>query len=578
MRNTMGVSRFLFRMIGKLVARPIRRRIAAFQEATKTPQQVQFDLLRETLRVHADTGYGRDHGFAGIQTLADFRRRVSINPYERLAPYIQQMMQGNVNALVADPAVMLFALTSGTTAARKHIPITQRYLDDYRRGWNIWGLTAMREHPAIKLRPVMQMVGDPDEYLSESGVPCGNLSGFTAQVQKRIIKFLYSVPAITGKITDAAARYYVALRFSVPRRVGMLSAANPSTLLALARLLNEEKANLVRDIADGTLNPRLDLPQPVRAMLGRKLKKNRELAAKLEAMIRRDGALLPSAVWPPESLLLGCWTGGSVGPYLRQLTRYYADTPIRDIGLLASEGRFSIPLADNSPAGVLDITSHFFEFIPENEVDSTQPVVLGAHELVEGASYYILPTTRAGLYRYHISDVVRVTGFHNKTPLIEFLGKGRRFANLTGEKLSEHHVTQAMTRASEAARQLVSTYALAPCWDDAQPFYGLFVEEDNTVVADGMARFVEALDRALCELNVEYAAKRQSGRLGPVRVEVLPAGAWGEWDRKRIASTGGSAEQYKHPCLIGDVDFRRTMTVLREIGPRPKIPAALVSS
>lgn len=29
-----------------------------------------------------------------------------------------------------------FALTSGTTAGRKFIPVTQQYLDDYRRGWN----------------------------------------------------------------------------------------------------------------------------------------------------------------------------------------------------------------------------------------------------------------------------------------------------------------------------------------------------------------------------------------------------------------------------------------------------------
>ena len=53
--------------------------------------------------------------------------------------------------------------------------------------------------------------------------------------------------------------------------------------------------------------------------------------------------------------------------------KYFADTPVRDIGLLASEGRFTIPLTDASPAGVLDIQSHFFEFIPENEINSTRP-------------------------------------------------------------------------------------------------------------------------------------------------------------------------------------------------------------
>ena len=69
------------------------------------------------------------------------------------------------------------------------------------------------------------------------------------------------------------------------------------------------------------------------------------------------------------------------------------------------------------------------------------PTVLAAHELQEGRTYYILMTTAYGLYRYNIFDVVRCTGYFNQTPLVEFLSKGALFSNLTGEKISEHHVT-----------------------------------------------------------------------------------------------------------------------------------------
>ena len=71
-------------------------------------------------------------------------------------------------------------------------------------------------------------------------------------------------------------------------------------------------------------------------------------------------------------------TLSSVGPYLRQLTRSYGETYVRDLGLVASEGRMTIPLKDSTPAGVLDITTHYFEFIPESEGDSPRPTVLGA--------------------------------------------------------------------------------------------------------------------------------------------------------------------------------------------------------
>src|SRR5260370_29159700 len=124
----------------------------------------------------------------------------------------------------------------------------------------------------------------------------------------------------------------------------------------------------------------------------------------------------------------------------------------------------TIPLTDGTPAGTLDITSHYYEFIPESEGDSPNPTVLGAHELQEGGRYFILLTTAYGLYRYHIHDLVRVAGFFNKTPLIEFLSKGAHFSSLTGEKLSEYQVTQAMTQLLRELDLSFTSYGVAPCW------------------------------------------------------------------------------------------------------------------
>ena len=90
----------------------------------------------------------------------------------------------------------MFALTSGTTAARKYIPVTDQYLADYRRGWNIWGLKAFRDHPEVQLRPIVQLSGDWDEFRTEAGIPCGAVTGLTATMQKRIIRWLYCVPAV----------------------------------------------------------------------------------------------------------------------------------------------------------------------------------------------------------------------------------------------------------------------------------------------------------------------------------------------------------------------------------------------
>ncbi|HSQ58080.1 MAG TPA: GH3 auxin-responsive promoter family protein, partial [Gemmata sp.] len=371
---------------------------------------------------------------------------------------------------------------------------------------------------------------------------------------------------LTGKIKDAKARYYVALRFSMSRNVSQFMAANPSTLVQFARTLDAEKESLLRDLRDGTLRHDLDIPADVRDFLTQKLPRDAKKATQLAAVAEKTGHLLPTDVWPAEGTVINVWTGGSMGPYLRQLPQYFGNPPVRDLGLLASEGRMTIPLEGGTASGVLDIWSHYFEFIPEAEIDSPNPTVLGAHELAEGKSYYLIPTTAYGLYRYHISDLVRVTGFFGRTPLVEFLGKGHRFANLTGEKISEYHVTKAMDAVAGRVHLPLTAYSLAPIWDDRQPYYGLFIEEADAADEPALRRFLAEFDKQLGEENIEYAAKREGGRLGPVRAELIPAGAWAAWDRARLAQTGGSPEQYKHPCLIGDMNFRETMQVVREVG------------
>ena len=562
-----NVLRFALRRFGRLVALPIRRKTDRFLRDCLDPEATQTRLLLDLLRRQSPTAFGRDHHFAAARTVADYRKSVPIAPYEYVEPYVERLQKGETDALIAGDRVLMFALTSGTTAARKLIPVTTRYLADYKRGWNMWGVKAYRDHRGrgLAFRPIVQMVGDPEEYRTPAGIPCGNLSGYTAVVQKKIIKWLYTVPPSIGKIKDSTARYYLALRCSIARPCSMLLAANPSTLLMMARMMDQYKEPLLRDIHDGTLKADLDMPSELRAAFAGKLKANPDRAKELMAVADRLGRLYPKDVWPDTGTLIGTWTGGSMGPYLRQLPQFYGEPPVRDLGLLASEGRMTIPFENNTPAGVLDIWSHYYEFIPESEFESQSPVVLGAHELEEGKAYFIVPTTQSGLYRYQISDLVRVRGFLGRTPVVEFLGKGHRFANMTGEKISEHQVTQAMTMAMRRTGFGVGTYSLAPIWDDVRPYYGLFVEEADTVDAAGLSRFLSEYDRALAELNIEYAAKREGDRLGPVRAAVLPPGAWAEWDRGRLAKTGGSPEQYKHPCLIGDLGFRDSVTVRREV-------------
>ena len=53
-----------------------------------------------------------------------------------------------------------------------------------------------------------------------------------------------------------------------------------------------------------------------------------------------------------------------MGHYLERLREWWGAVPVRDVGLLASEGRVSIPLDDDSAVGALDVESAVWEFVP----------------------------------------------------------------------------------------------------------------------------------------------------------------------------------------------------------------------
>ena len=242
-----------------------------------------------------------------------------------------------------------------------------------------------------------------------------------------------------------------------------------------------------------------------------------------------------------------------MGAYLRDYPEFFGATPIRDPGLIASEGRFTIPIEDNTAAGLLDIHHHYFEFIPEDQAGRDQPDTLEATDLVEGGRYFILPTTAGGLYRYHIHDLVRCVGFRGTTPLVEFLNKGPHFSSLTGEKLSEFQVVAAAAEAQKSLGLRLKSFLLLPSWGNP-PFYSLLIERDD-LAADPAAgeRLAQEMDAELKRCNVEYESKRSSLRLGSVRVRSLVPDSWADFQRKRLSKSGGTVEQYKQPCLLADL-------------------------
>ncbi|MFQ5492419.1 MAG: GH3 auxin-responsive promoter family protein, partial [Phycisphaerae bacterium] len=440
--------------------RVLNRLLHASQEATALQERV----LLQHIRKNAGSAYGADHGFNNIANYADFARQVPVSSYQDLAPYIQRVKDGDLSAMFGQgQRVHMFALTSGTTDEPKYIPVTDRFLADYRRGWNAFGVKALIDHPSALLKPIVQVTSPMDESTTSAGIPCGAITGLMASTQKRIVRRYYATPPCVGYIKHADARYYTIARLAMAGSVGFMITANPATHLRIARIADQHADRIIRDIRQGTLSPPGDVPQAVRTELEPTLQPDADRAAKLQKTANRTGRLLPKDVW--DLGFIANWTGGTMGLYLQDFPEFFGSVPVRDIGLLASEGRMSIPIADGTAAGVLEFTASFFEFIPVEQAEDAKPTVLRSHQLEIGQEYLILLTTSAGFYRYNIHDQIRVVDFLGQAPMIEFLHKGSQVGSLAGEKITEQQAVRAFQRACQSLGVGVSTFVLAARWD-----------------------------------------------------------------------------------------------------------------
>ena len=142
-----------------------------------------------------------------------------------------------------------------------------------------------------------------------------------------------------------------------------------------------------------------------------------------------------------------------------------------------------------------------------------------------------------------------MTGFLHATPLLKFMQKGKGVTNITGEKLYESQVLQAVREAMAAmGRSARFVMMLA---DEEARGYRLYVEPDSSAGLN-LEALARDTDARLAGLNVEYEAKRESERLAPLQVRLVRANT-GEAYKQHCVRQGQREGQFKMVSL----DYRR---------------------
>jgi hypothetical protein len=521
---------------------------------TADPEGYQRETLRGILEANAGTTYGREHNFARLRSVADFQSAVPVNTYEELRPYVDRIADGSdPHALTAD-AVEMFTNTSGTTSKPKLVPVTASGRRAERQVKTAWLAHLAGDHPSVLSGQAFYLFNSAEEYRTSSGLWVGSNAGLLYRNTNPLLRSMLVVPYEVCQIADYESRYYVILRHILAAQISMMTCINPSSILLLAELADQHAEALIKDIYTGGLREGLELSSEQYAFFRARLRPDRERARRLAQLMAQDGRLLPSRYWP-RLKVLNSWKGPGVRAFIEKCRAWYGDLPARDVGYGSSEFRTGLVLSDDDSRNIPLPDNYFYEFVPEGDREAylsgrRRPLLL--HQLEEGERYLILQTGPHGFYRYHIEDIVEVNGFHQRTPTIHFVQKARMVTSITGEKVYESQVIEAMERVAAQRPDLKPAFFV--CYADLdRANYKLCVEYDEPRSNEHLGQLLQLFERSLGEVNIEYPYKRASLRLKAPEIYQLDRGASVRFIQ-HIGKHAVMDNQAKIPRLSRDVE------------------------
>ncbi len=490
-------------MINDLMNKIIKTRLPQIEYYMNNPIEVQEKLLANIVKSAQETIWGKFYDYKNIKSPIDFDKKVPINDYESLKPFFERARAGEYNVLWPTE-IRRFSKSSGTTSSKsKFIPVSEECLNEchYKAGKDMLALYC-NNYPINNIFGGMNLAlgGSKHENELNNDIFCGDVSAI-----------------IIDNLPFWAEMYRV-----------------PKKEIALMPEWESKLNKMVESVIDSNVVSLSGVPSWMMVLLKKVLERTNKTIEEL---------------WP--NLEVYFHGGVSFSPYRNQFeailpkhTRYMETYN-------ASEGFFGLqddPKLD-SMLLLLDY-GVYYEFIPLDQINSSQPKVINLADVEIGKNYAMVISTNAGLWRYLIGDTVTFTEKHPYR--FKITGRTKNFINACGEELIIDNAISAFNKACEATNAQMSEYTAAP----------LFIKENNTTLHQWIVEFdkepndftlfEEVFDRTLQEVNSDYEAKRYKDFiLKKPQIITVPQGTFYNWMKSR-GKLGG---QHKVPRLTNNREF-----------------------
>jgi hypothetical protein len=483
------------------------------------PVAAQKKELRNLLSKAEDTAFGKYYQFKKILESEDpreaFSASVPYHSYDKMhSEWWKKILEGGED-ITWPGKVKYFAVSSGTTSDKKHIPVTDDMLKSIRNG-GLRQIKALADFdlPAEFFEKEILMFGSSTDLKQVNDHFEGEISGISASQLPSWFDGYYRPGHEISAINDWDRKVLEVAKAAPGWDIGGISGIPSWIELMLKKVIEYHNISNIHEI------------------------------------------------WP--NFLVYTSGGVAFEPYKKSFERITGKPIIVLDTYLASEGYLATQMrGDTDSMALITDNGVYFEFvpfIPENILEDgsikDDVPALQIDQVEENVDYVLIISTAAGTWRYMIGDTIKFT---NKERVeIKITGRTKHYLNVVGSQLSVIQMNRALEELSEQNIVDAKEFTVAAILEEGEYLHRWYLGTDDDLERDEVD-IARQLDQVLQENNKNYKVAR-SKALKKVEIKLIPAGIFAKW----AEDTKQKGGQVKVPRVMPEKDFKEWEKYVKE--------------
>ncbi|XP_073311772.1 jasmonoyl--L-amino acid synthetase JAR6-like isoform X2 [Primulina huaijiensis] len=547
--------------------------IEEFEDLSNDAGKVQREALKKILEENGEAEYLCQWGLDARTDPESFIACVPLVNHNDLEPYIQRIADGETASILTGKPITTISLSSGTTQGKpKFVPFNDELMESTSQIYKTSFAFRNREYP-IGNGKALQFIYSSKQFKTKGGLTAGTATtNVYRNPQFKKTMSAMQTPCCSPDEVIFGPDYHQSLYCHLlcglifREEVQVVSSTFAHSIIHAFRTFEQVWEELVTDIREGSLSDRIKVLS-IRVAVSKLLKPDPVLANtifdKISGLSDWNG-LIPE-LFPNTKYIYGIMTG-SMEPYLKKLRHYAGQLPLLSADYGSSEGWIGVNVNPKLPPEMATFAVlpniGYFEFIPVKDdtncpeqesayVSSVEPQPVGLTEVKVGENYEIVVTNFAGLYRYRLGDLVKVKGFHNSTPELQFVCRRNLLLTINIDKNTEKDlqlaVEAAATLLSEEKLELLDFTSQVDTSTDPG-HYVIFWEISHAAKDEVLKECCNCLDRSFVDAG--YVSSRKVNTIGALELRILKPGTFHKI-MDHFVGLGAAVSQFKTPRCVG---------------------------